>query len=320
VYILADENAYTYDFWIVRGEKSSGEDVVLELVKKLPQKGRGHLVCFDSFYGGFGVARRLDKRQVYFICNCTAKRPSALWKLLQPRVGEARGSRAWVSWNRRILACCWRDKKLLNILTNTAKKPKTASRRTIYISNQKTNQKIEVPQVVELYRSTLGFVDRANAYRLRYPLHHRVPKHTRAQFYGMLGIAIVNSWILFKKVSKLQKYSYRTYLLQLIRAMAEAGGSLRRRATKNRIHRKTTSISAGTMKQMPHVTLHGGSSRGTCAQCKQRMGKACPRGGVSWYCAGCISADGSRVWYHLSAEKNCFAEAHFSGMKKVREG
>jgi hypothetical protein len=185
---------------------------------------------------------------------------------------------------------------------------------------KKTNQKIEVPQVVELYRSTLGFVDRANAYRLRYPLHHRVPKHTRAQFYGMLGIAIVNSWILFKKVNKLQKYSYRTYLLQLIRAMAEAGGSLRRRATKNRIHRKTTSISVGTMKQMPHVPLHGSSSRGTCAQCKQRMEKACPRGGVSWYCAGCISADGSRVWYHLSAEKNCFAEAHFSGMKKMREG
>jgi len=78
------------------------------------------------------------------------------------------------------------------------------------------------------HRSTLGFVDQANAYRLRYHYLHQTLKHTRAQFISIFFITLVNSCLIYKHLKGDKDYTYRSYLRDLAEALARAGGHHRK--------------------------------------------------------------------------------------------
>ena len=88
----------------------------------------------------------------------------------------------------------WLDKKKLNMLTNYFSQPRTVKHSTLSTGTNKLiilfsntiGERLRVPNVIACYRATLGPVDRANAYRLRYRFQHRVFKHP-CPIHGILG-------------------------------------------------------------------------------------------------------------------------------------
>jgi len=85
-----------------------------------------------------------------------------------------------------------------------------------------------VPNIIHAYRNTLGYVDQANSYRLCYHWFHHIFKHARAQFLAILGIAIINDWILYRASNKWlsnKKYTYCQFLHKLVDDLAQLGAS-----------------------------------------------------------------------------------------------
>jgi len=310
IYLLADRSGYVFDFWIYRGTQPSTKDIVVEFADALPgtylllhqncvliiPKGTGFILTFDAYYGGFEIAQELRTRSLYFIASCTVTRPSFLFKdHLHKKLeeNEERGARAWCSWRRRFLAVAWRDKKILNLLTNCHDRP-----RTRHMETDKNGEEIRVPQVVEDYRASLNYVDRANSYRLRYYFWHRVIKHTRVQFINMVLLCVVNAWILYtyinsadkrKRVSK-PKLSYKQFFVQLIKELAERGG----------FHRDRKREAAPPSAKEAHIVIRT-KQRGTCAYCKVQG--STNRGNCNTKCSSCD------LFLHADT-KNCFARHH----------
>jgi len=105
---------------------------------------------------------------------------------------------------------------------------------------------IPVPNFIATYRSTLGYVDQANAFRLRYRFRHRILKHTRAQFISIFFLAIVNSWVLYKHVNKKMEFTYREFFRELIESLGQAGGRHRKRRRTERASPTTATAAAAT--------------------------------------------------------------------------
>jgi hypothetical protein len=200
-----------------------------------------------------------------------------------------RGARAWCSWRRRFLGVVWRDKKLLNLISNRYDRPRTQRKQ-----QTKEGEKIRVPQVVEDYRSSLNCVDRANGYRLRYYFWHRTMKNTRVQFNNMVLMCVVNAWILFCSINKV-KMSYKAFFVKLAEELAERGGvhRQRKRSHSEMAHKNATS----------HIVVRV-EQRGTCAYCKTQGSSN--RNNCSTRCNACNA-------YLHADQKNCFA--HFHGVK-----
>jgi len=289
IYILADEKGYVYDFWIYRGNQPKTKDIVLNFAVRLP--GEGYILTFDAYYGGWELALELDAHRLYFIASCTATRPSSIFaKRLHKEMQEheARGSWAWLSYRRSILAVSWRDQKILNLLTNLVDKPRKAYTRKV------KGERVKVPQIVEEYRTTLNFVDRANAYRLRYPFRHRTVKNTRVQWWTILMMAVVNSWILMSYVNE-ERISYRKFLIDLVEQLEKYAGS-RRQCSRTR---------APPPKHTVHLPIPA-KTRGTCKLCGVV-------GSCTTVCSVCRDERGQPVHLH-HGKKTCFARFHGVGL------
>ena len=219
--------------------------------------------------------------------SCTAVRPAFIFKdILHPKLEEQRGARSWCSVRRQVLAVSWCDKKILNLLTNCYDRPRTQKK-------QKTKEglKIRVPQVVEDYRASLNFVDRANAYRLRYYFQHHTNKNTRVQFNHMILLCVVNAWILYTHVNRNntnRRLTYKEFFVQLIFELGKKGGSHRRRGRKQE------------NKENAHLVFRSNRCQ-TCAYCKSQGSPN--RGNCNTQCLTC------GVFLHVD-QKNCFAKYH----------
>lgn len=292
IYILADRTGYVYDFWIYRGTQPSTKEIVLAFANCLP--GPGYILTFDAYYGGWNIAVELDAQQQYFVASCSANRPSAVFaKALHQNLPAERGSWKWLSWSRQILAISWRDRKILNLLTNTVEKPRKVRGKKI------KGARVHIPNVVEQYRSSLNYVDRANAYRLRYPFRHRVIKNTRAQWQTMIFMTIVNAWILHTYVNEpSKKMKYKDFFAHLAKELADRGGVQRSRS-RGGLEPPPKSSACHVPKPAP--------KRGTCAWCREHGVKA--RGNCTTICSTCRTKEGGPVYLH-ACKNDCFLRAH----------
>jgi len=226
-----------------------------------------------------------------------------------------KGAFTWTCGKEKLLAVSWVDKKVMNIMTNLFEKP----------GNAGYKNGIPVPNFIATYRSTLGYVDQANAFRLRYRFRHRILKHTRAQFISIFFLAIVNSWVLYKHVNKKMEFTYREFFRELIESLGQAGGRHRKRRRTERASpttataaaatttaaataaAATAAAAAATAAAAPSMTaptsnvhmLETAVKRGRCVVC--RNPNHCRR-----FCVGCSPNVDDLVYLH----DECFASHH----------
>lgn len=246
--------------------------------------GNGYLITADAYYGKLSTAAALLKTNHHFILSCKGDYPFKKHTL--SKLPKKKGSLVWTSSKKRLLALTWRDKKALNIFTNKFTCPSAARR---------DNNGRVIPNVISAYRACLGTVDQANAYRLRYRFQHRIFKHTRAQFMTLLGIAIVNGWVLYKHVNKDEDFAYRKFFRALIDSFACAGGNHRKRKSMAPPVPPITLSSASAL----HHRLRRAPVRGRCASCDKHT--------ATHFCTGCSTAADEAVFVH---QKNCYDAHH----------
>ncbi|KAL6046356.1 hypothetical protein QOT17_022236 [Balamuthia mandrillaris] len=268
------------------------QQIVTDFVDKLP--GSGYYVTMDSYYGRLSTAKELLKKRkkAYFIMSCKADQP---FKQMHKSMKVERGAMVWQSGERRkVLAVCWKDKKILNLLTNTVAKPIKEGRE-------------RVPQIVSHYRKTLNFVDRANSYRMRYYFKHRIFKHTRAQFINLFFLTAANARILYNAVNK-KNMRHKDFLKKLAFEFRAKGGgkqqNKRKRATKMQ---NCNEPSRPVRNKEPLHYPKRVEKRGACAHCKA----SAAAGNCRTICVGCTANTGDVVYLHAE-RKDCFVHFHQS--------
>lgn len=172
------------------------------------------------------------------------------WDYLHSQLKEHHGAWVWAIWWRQMLAVAWRDKKKLNLLTNYLSHPHTVNKGTLSSGNvqnksngkKKLGKKHTTPLSIEwtylrqqmnecMYQMLLVAIMQPSTPLIAqipiswyYQFRHCICQHMQAQFHTILGIVLVNAWILYKEVNHKPHTKYHWFLLTLAKELAAQGG------------------------------------------------------------------------------------------------
>ncbi|XP_050553076.1 piggyBac transposable element-derived protein 3-like [Spodoptera frugiperda] len=215
LFVLCSLMGYAYRFEVYSGQDNNKDkpadepdlgitnNVVLRLVRVVPRK-LNHVIYFDNFYTSLPLAYYLSKQGIHCVGtvqqnrlpNCRLPDKNTLMKTSVPRgtYEEKVAHHDGVDFS----ATVWKENKVVTLLsTYVGAEPAGKVQRF----DKKLKQKIDVPcpKVVQEYNMHMGGVDLMDSYLGRYRIKVKSKKWYMRLFYHLLDLAVINSWVLFKK-------------------------------------------------------------------------------------------------------------------------
>ncbi|CAK1587806.1 unnamed protein product [Parnassius mnemosyne] len=270
LYVLCCLMGYAYSFEIYSGthdykrlpsEPNLGavSNTVVRLLRPVPRKVN-HIVYFDNFYSSLTLFHHLHKEGIYCLGTVQRNRLGKTCKLPKKEdVQKTSVPRGSYDENVASLdgvefaATSWKDNKQVLLLSTYvgANPVGTISR---YDKKQKKNISIPCPKVIEEYNAHMGGVDTMDSYLGRYRIRMKSKKWTNRLFQHMLDMAVINSWILYKKVS-LKKKTNPKNILKLVDFRTELAETLCKygAVSENKRGRPSMNRQENTSKKRPKI-------------------------------------------------------------------
>lgn len=182
--------------------------IVRDFVDLLPT---GNYVIFcDSWFGSLALANELLRRNRYFLLMCKSNRPTWLFQdLLHVRLAKG-ATKTAIRNDKKMLALCFKDRKVVNIITNVATECDAATR----------TGKIK-PQAVQQYSLHMNALDRFDRQHTLYLMRHRRRKWTTAYIYSMIKFAVHNARLIWNHSHPpCDRLSLYDFLIELINDLA----------------------------------------------------------------------------------------------------
>ncbi|KAF0751882.1 piggyBac transposable element-derived protein 2-like isoform X1 [Aphis craccivora] len=201
------EPGLMYDFEIYQRKGTCPEtglgfsgDIVMALTSELP-KGKNFKVYFDNWFSSLQLSVALKERQIFCI---------------------GRGSYDFkVETENNISLVRWFDRKSINFLsTYTSVEPLGTCKRWS-ISDKKFIE-VQRPHVVEEYNKFMGGVDLADMLLELYRIDIRSNKWYMRIIFWVIGVCIVNGWLLYRRHLKQRKEKLKMSLLEFQTNIAAA--------------------------------------------------------------------------------------------------
>ncbi|KAF2899357.1 hypothetical protein ILUMI_06817 [Ignelater luminosus] len=93
----------------------------------------------------------------------------------------------------------WKDNKIVNLISFfVGQKPQITGRR--YERNQKPHLHVSCPQIVEVYNKQMSEIDLLDRHIGRHRIKPRSKKWYFRIFYHLINLAVINAWLLYKRV------------------------------------------------------------------------------------------------------------------------
>ena len=198
-----------------------GEYIVKKLIE--PYKSKGHCVTTDNFFSSLKLARSLLKVKTTFIGTMKKNK-----RELPPRSLSLLSNHATLfleDENGSLLSTYQgRPKKSVIMLTTEIEQA--------VVPELSLNQKMK-PTSVLTYNSKKCGVDCVDQMTRLYSVKSATRRWPICVFYNILNLAIINSWILYRKVNG-KKISRRKFIIALIENIKENRETLSRPASKRR--------------------------------------------------------------------------------------
>jgi len=214
-FVLCDVSGFSYNFEMYSGQENTTEgrlswepdlgassNVVVRLCRIIPKK-MNYKVYFDNYYTSLPLMVYLKSRQV---CSLGTVRRNRLSNVLLPNDKEMmkkpRGTFNYCMTSikkHEVFAACWRDNKIVNLLSTFADiDPITSVKR--FSKTEKKQIEIECPNIVNVYNKHMGGVDLLDSLLGRQKIKIRSRKWYLRIFYHLLDVTVVNSLILHKRI------------------------------------------------------------------------------------------------------------------------
>lgn len=265
LFVMCDYTGFSYSFEVYSGagdnlvpenapNLGSSSNVVVRLSAKIPDDVN-HIVYFDNFYTSLGLLTYLRSRGIYSLGTVRANRVPNI-KLstdtdLAKRKVERGYSEEYVgsAFGVDITNVLWQDNKPVRLLsTYVGVKPFLSREGLQPVSssrwNRKTKQQIDVdcPYIKE-YNRHMGGVDLMDGLLGRYHIRMKTRKWTNRIFFHLLDMALVNAYILYQRLYKLDR---RTHNIELPNFRSEVAESLCQTEFKRPVGRPRTPVEPDT--------------------------------------------------------------------------
>ncbi|CAH4029594.1 unnamed protein product [Pieris brassicae] len=237
---------------ILPGEPDLGEsgNTVVRLTRMVP-RNVNHIIYFDNFYTSVPLVTYLAKEGIFSLGtvrvnrlrNCKLPDKNTIMKKNVPR-GFYEENVATVD-DIDVSAVVWKDNKPVNLLsTYVGAEPATTVTR--FDKSKKERVAIPCPKVIKEYNAHMGGVDLLDSFIGRYHITIKSRKWTMRLFYHFLDLAVINSWVMFKKVNNIkgndQLLNLGTFRLELAETLCKLGlpanGAKRGRPSGSTIQRE----------------------------------------------------------------------------------
>lgn len=211
IFILAGQSGLVYDFIIYQGSTTeiqpdlmtlgSSAGVVMHLSERIHSKNHG--LFFDNYFSNYQLFQYLNEKSIYAIGTIRINRfsspplpsDSAMKK-------EGRGSCNTVVSSDGIVVTKWYDNKAVIIASNFIGKGIYDKCRR-WDKSEKKYIEVDRPECIKMYNNNMGGVDKLDFLLSLYRSHVRSRKWTLRMIIHALDLALVNSWIEYKKQAEL---------------------------------------------------------------------------------------------------------------------
>lgn len=217
LYVLCCLMGYAYSFEIYSGTQNhikmpnepdlgAISNTVVRLLRHVPRKVN-HIVYFDNFYTCLPLFHYLYNEGIYCLGTVQRNRLGKSCKLPEKKdvlkTSVPRGSYSENVTNFedvRFSAVSWKDnRQVLLLSTYIGAQPVDSIGR--FDKKQKKAVTISCPKIIKEYNAHMGGVDTMDSYLGRYRIRMKSKKWTNRIFYHLLDLSVINSWVLYKKLS-----------------------------------------------------------------------------------------------------------------------
>jgi hypothetical protein len=320
VWVLASTSGLIFDFQVYTGKSSQapsslgcGGDVVMQLASRLPD-GCHYRLAFDNYFTSIPLLKQLKEKGILAVGTIRGNRlrgAAALLKTEKMLKKEGRGSHDWrADQESGVTIIRWLDRSIVQIASNylSGEAGEEVQR---FSQQQKTMMTIPCPQMVQVYNKGMGGVDLADQLLSYYRVHIKTKKWYRHVFFHLLSVAVVNSWLLyrrdcdFEKMPQQQRIPLIKFQMKIAESLIRCGKAVpqgRKRLREDPVMALLKTPEASVrLDRVDHFPVFLEKQQ-RCKLCAQRKSE---KGGFTFIqCTKCC------VSLCLTREKNCFYDFH----------
>jgi len=236
IYVLSGISGFSYDLEVYTGEKhtidptevdiGTCDNIVVRLCRSVPSAVNHH-IFFDNYFTSLNLLIQLEARQIQSVGTVRLNRLHALKGPSEKdmkRTGRGTYSEC-VTTIDDVDVCCvkWYDNKLVSLVsTFVGSEPVGTVRR--WSKSKKMHKEIPCPNTIKTYNKHMGGVDLLDSLMGLYRIHVRSKKYYLRIFFHVVDIAVVNSWLLYRR--SIEQRNGQQAILPLAEFKAEIAESL----------------------------------------------------------------------------------------------
>lgn len=314
-FMRAGSSGLMYDFEIYTGKNTCEDvglgfsgDIVMALTSSLPEE-QNFKVYFDNWFSSLQLAIALKARGIFCVGTIRNDRMAKCPLLTEKELKEnGRGSfDLTVEENENVALVRWFDRKAINFIsTYVATDPVDTCKRWDHTEKEKRD--IPCPQVVKEYNQFMGGVDLADMLLELYRIDIRSVKWYMRIFFWCIGVAVVNSWLLYRRhvLQKQEPCEYSLAMFQLAISAALRGAGVTPPRKRGRPNSSTPEAPSRKQMEIRPVDDIRYDKYGHWPEFLEKRGrcKLCTNGITMVNCKKC------NVHLCFTGTKNCFYKFH----------
>lgn len=326
IFVLCDTKGIVYNFEIYTGkinpvagypDLGASANIVIQL-SQVVEKQANYLLYFDNWFSSLKLFAQLAKEGIYALGTV---RPNRLpgCRFSHDTVMKKRGRGTFEEKElsiegTSIRAVKWYDNRGVVLASTFAKaRPVGAIQRWDRTKTQKVQ--VGYPFIVKQYNTFMGGVDILDAYLAYYRTHIRSKKYYLRLFFHLLDLAVVNSWLLYRRdcdslaVPRHKQKDQLAFKLALASYLCKHGkiASGEKRGRPSSIQREyQNKKKRGPTKPIPEVEIRRDQTGHfpVVMETRQRCKRPSCKGQTVFKCIKC------QVHLCLNKNSNCFMEFH----------
>ena len=215
LFFLCGVSGYAYAFEVYTGQENNpnerprnepdfgaSSNVVVRLARNVPNF-KHHKIYFDNYFTSLPLLVYLHNRGIFSLGTVRRNRiPNCKLPTDQQLKKEPRGKSVEFVGNVDgvdVACLSWKDNKTVNLMsTFSGQQPETTVRR--FDQKNKVYKEVKCPEIITIYNKHMGGVDLFNSHIGRHKIKMRSKKWYFRLFYHLVDVAIVNAWLLYKRV------------------------------------------------------------------------------------------------------------------------
>lgn len=289
VWCLNLQGGYLYDFEVYQGKGSKNEytekfglgpSVVLGLIKSL--RNKGHIIFADNYFNTIPLMRHLMVEGYGLVGTFRADRiqDCPLPSKSATKKNEKGFFQGYREEGSGVELVVWNDNGAVNIGSNCFSiEPIDGAKR--WSQAEKKFVTVPRPHMIALYNHSMGGTDQMDQQLSTYRPFIRNKKWYWPFFTFSLGVALYNSWLLYRMLER--DCSYLDHLRAIARSYIQAYSHEKRIFSKTRqFHNSRVAKRVDASIRFDGTNHLIGPSRKTrCAQCGKTVEKKCTKCGVN---------------------------------------